>query len=113
MGGAVRDAVVLVDGEIGDCSEEDDGDCVVDDALPEEHCVQHWKLIGLNRQLSTLMSDMAATVSVAHSTQLTSMIYFRSIWSKRSPSTSEQKRQRLTKPMIVPTTPRKLIMPKF
>lgn len=59
------------------------------------------------------MSDMAATVSVAHSTQLTIMISFRSKRLKISASIIEQKRHRKTKPMMVPITPKKLIIPKF
>jgi hypothetical protein len=61
----------------------------------------------------TLIRDMAATVSVAHRTQLSSMISLRSSTSKMSASIIEQKRQRQTKPMMVPITPRKLIIPKF
>jgi hypothetical protein len=56
---------------------------------------------------------MAATVSVAQRTQLSSIIYFRSSLWKMSASIKEQKRQSETNPMTVPMTPRKVIIPKF
>lgn len=70
-------------------------------------------MIRLNSARVTLIKDIAATVSVAQRTQLTSMISFKSSALKKSESMAEQKRQRLTKPMMVPITPKKVIMPKF
>lgn len=61
----------------------------------------------------TLINDMAATVSVAHRTQLTNMISFKSSALKNRESMAEQNRHKLTNPMIVPITPKKVIMPKF
>jgi hypothetical protein len=109
----VRDAVVLIDCQGGDRAEEDDGNSVVDDAFAEEDCVEDGELVGLGRGRGTLMRDMAATVSVAQRTQLTSIISLRSSLLKKSASISEQNRHRETKPMMVPMTPKKLIIPKF
>ena len=61
-----------------------------------------------------LMSDIAATVSVAQMTALSIMIYLR---ERRDPKMrllmTKQKVQMRMKPMMVPTTPRNMIVPKF
>ena len=60
------------------------------------------------------MSDIAATVSVAQMTALSIMIYFS---ERRDPKMrlliTKQKVQMRMKPMMVPTTPRNMIVPKF
>jgi len=61
----------------------------------------------------TFMSDMAATVSVAHRTLLSIIISLRLSCLKNKELISEQKRLRQMKPMMVPMIPRKLIIPKF
>lgn len=56
---------------------------------------------------------MAATVSVAQRTQLSSIISLRSSLWKMIASSIEQNKDRHTKPIMVPITPRKVIIPKF
>lgn len=111
--GCLRDAVVLIDGEVGYCSEEDNSNCIVDDSLSEQNCIKNGVLIRLDMVGATLIKDIAATVSVAQRTQLTNMISLRSRVLKMRESIAVQNRQRLTKPMMVPITPKKVIIPKF
>ena len=63
--------------------------------------------------LSGFINDIAATVSVAQSTLLKRSIYLiesllKNKWSRNFKQIAKQKKQ-----MTVPTTPKKLIIPKF
>ena len=61
----------------------------------------------------TLIRALAATVSVAHRTLLSSIIYLSgSFWKKRE-SMPQQHRVIKINPIMVPMTPRKMIIPKF
>ena len=78
----VRHSIFHVEGL--DSPEEDDGHCVIDDPFSKQNGVEDCELFRLDDEESTLMRDMAATVSVAQSTLLRSMIYLRgSLWKKR------------------------------
>jgi hypothetical protein len=59
------------------------------------------------------ISDIAATVSVAHRTLLNINTYFRVKVLKITLSTKLRKIDNNTNPIIVPITPKKLIIPKF
>ena len=59
------------------------------------------------------MRDMAATVSVAQRTLLSIIIYLREREDPMAKLMKVQKRHSKIKPIIVPATPKKLIMPKF
>lgn len=60
-----------------------------------------------------LSKEMAATVSVAHKTLLIMSVYFSVKESKNIESNSSKTKERQINPKIVPTTPKKLIKPRF
>jgi len=63
--------------------------------------------------LSGLIRDIAATVSVAQRTLLNNKTYLRVNVLKITLSTKLKNIDRLANPIIVPITPKKLIIPKF
>jgi uncharacterized membrane protein YciS (DUF1049 family) len=60
-----------------------------------------------------LISEIAATVSVAHSTLLTIKIYLKVKIPKNKLSKKSKNNVKQIKPIMVPKMPKKLIKPKF
>jgi hypothetical protein len=80
---------------------------------PNKTAFSTGNLSGFNHIINTLIRDIAATVSVAHKTLLNNIIYLRVNYLKIKPLMREQNKQRQIKPIIVPMTPRNVIIPKF